>query len=718
MDVYEVRLAPVYMESSGERLGKATLRRFQSRLVEVREGAVLLTAPTGSGKTVALLTDVERGVSVGLYPNNELVCSQITGLHRFITEHLSMRPAYTGLLEYCVSNEAEGHRGYPLNEYVAEEPVDFFSERKVSKLYVVGMGGRLVRVLGEKGKIGVLVEAVAKKLGRIRRQKLEYAIVVGTPDTFFLLSLYIYRNLEDVGKLLGILIKSWSAPLDVLNRELMRQGFARDRLATITSVLLPLLDSTIFVDEYHLYGLYELSSLRVLAWALKHIHEWSGRIVFSSATPRREVAEEVASVLGLQLTELNAISHVKESGDESELVRGPTKLVFIGVDTDSNSYIGRLYRSSEKAHVLVDTPDFSNFVNTYKAGVGRGMVILEKVYHAELFARTVLGKHGVKPVCAYSMASGGLCDEGTGYADSGRLLVVGTGAKIGQGVEYTRVSFGVVARVTTPDLLQSIGRIGRRLSDESTVLIPIDESLLTGRNGVAKNLKHKMTYRELAEWAENNAKPYLKAVPEGYRELYAGAMTVREELLKLAGLALYYRHTDTYSKAYNTVNRAVLSNLVTLAPADKLYEVAMFRSTGPTVSYCREDSCTCMKEDLGTIVRNFEVKSVNGKLAITSGGRGELRVLCKKELKLKSTINANKGKTMLASWSVLMDMFGCIIADAEGERATELERELGDTFFLVIQVKDKDFASYISRTGKGLIIEMDAGTTGIALLYI
>lgn len=716
MDAYEVKLAPVYMESSGTQLGKATLRRFQADLVEHRDGAILLVAPTGSGKTVALLTDPYRGVSLGLYPNNELVCSQVAGLHRFITEYLTMKPAHTGLLDYCTSQEAAP--SHPINEYYSEAPLDFFGERKIRSLYVAGMSGAVVRALGEGGKLGALVESIAKKLGRIRHERDKYAVVLGTPDTLFLLSLYIYGSLEDAGKIIDILLKAWHLPLSEIDRSLRELGFTGDRLSRITSVLLPLLDSTIFIDEYHLYGLYEISSLKILVWSLRYIHEWSGRVIFSSATPRRSVAREVADVLGLELRELDAVSQVKERGDSTELVRGPVRLVFTGIDTKAENRLGKLYGSSEKAHLLVNTAEFNDFIEHYRAGDGRGIVILEKVYHAELFAESVARIHGVKPICLYSMASGDYCEEGSGYSDAGRLLIVGTGAKIGQGVEYTRVSFGVVARVSAPDLLQSISRVGRRLADESTVLIPLDESLIQGRGGVRYKLKEKATYMELAEWVEQSAEPYLRDIPEKYRGLYAKAMKIREELLKLVSVAIYYSHTHTYSKAYNSIDRGVLDKLVVLSPVDRLYEVAMFRSTGPAVSYCRGELCPAGREDLGVIVRNFEVESRSGELAVRSGGRGELYVYCGKEGKLAGFVEALRDKVVLIGWDNLRAIFDCYVVDSAGRRLTRLEEELGGSVLLLVPLINRDFAEYIGRTGRGLIVELDNGTRGIALLYI
>lgn len=724
MGEYVVALKPVYMESSGEYLGRAVLRKFQKELADVDEGAIVLSAPTGSGKTVTLLTDSERGVSIGLYPNNELLCSQVAGLHNFIVEYLGMRPEQTPLLDYCKATEEAEVDQIPLNMYTSDKLIDMFG-RRVSKIYVAGMSGRVVKTVGDRGKLDVLAE-VSSRLASIHEN--EYAIVLCTSDTFFLLALYLYGNFENIGKLLSVLITtlrtaSSNVSSDYLNRVLMRHEFFRRELEKIVQVFLPFRRSTLFVDEYHLYGFYELSSFKALAHILRYAHDWEGRLIFSSATPRRVFVEEVSEELGLKskLKELNAIDQVKECGDYAELVRGPLKLVFVEVETGAGSYIGRLYASSELAYELLNTEEFAEFMKLYKNGVGRGMVILEKVSHAELFAEEIYSKYGIKPICLYSMPRENVCIESITYNSHGNLFIVGTGAKIGQGIEYPGVTFGLVARVTAPDFLQSISRIGRRYPGEGLVLIPMDAKALNkALKSKSTVLKDNVSYGELAKWVEEIGEPYMKGLPSGYEAVYREIIKAREELLKTAGLALYYRISEAPSESMRELSSSTLKSIEVLSPPEALYTLLMFRSTGPSVTYCRdvggELKCYEKSEDLGTIIRNYEVRAEKGKLTIKAAGRGGVVVRCRKDVALRNFIDSLSDKALVIEWSVLRDWFKCMCKDENGDRVDELEKELVDQLFLVRNTRSEDFAEYVCRSGRGLAIKVE--NTSIPLLYL
>ncbi|MEM0065139.1 MAG: hypothetical protein QXM10_08335 [Metallosphaera sp.] len=707
-----VRLEPLYMQPSNEYLGKAVLRQFQKQLADYNDGAILLSAPTGSGKTVATLTDTQNRLNVALYPNNELVCSQIAGLHRFIIENLQMQPTQTNLLDICKSlDEQQQSANLPINIYESQTPVDIFGN-KINRIYIAGLSGKLIRSL-EKGKLDTLVDAIGQKLGNINNN--EYAIVVGTPDVFFLLSLYLYGNLGDIGKFIDILTKN----IDKIDNSkeidniLRNQGFIRDRLSKIVQVIMPMKNSTLFIDEYHLYDLYELASLKVVLWVLKIIHDWQGRIIFSSATPKKNIAKDLAGILGLQLQTIDGISQAKTKGDDkTELVRGPITLNFIEVDTDARSFIGRLYGSSEHAYELLDTNEFKTFIQNYNNGSGRGMVILEKVSHAERFVQELYNKFNIKPICKYSMAIPNLCNMSSAYTDQGKLLVVGTGAKIGQGVEYANVNFGIIARVTAPDFIQSISRIGRRYPGESTILVPLDSKLL---DKASQLFNSNINYNELVELSE---KFYLGAIPQKFESLYEDLMSIRENLLKLAGIVFHYRLSETSTQQIKGINKNKIKEIVKYTPPENLYQIAMFRSAGPTVTYYRNigNNTVSQEEELGTIIRNYEIISKNGKLFISDIGRGEIEVICEKSNILLDYIKDHKGKKILIAWKTLRDTYGCHVM-VKGEYVNQLDNELNDYVFM-ISIRDPDVAEYVTRTGKGITLSLKGGTEKVPLFFI
>jgi len=712
------------MESSGEYLGSVRLRKFQKDLVDVKDGIVLLSAPTGSGKTVTLLTDPDRRVAIGLYPNNELLCSQIAGLHSFINNYLEMKPDKTSLLEYCVKGYVEIDYS-PLNIYVSDKPVDFFG-RKIKEIGIAGFSGEVVKAVANKGKLNELIR-VSDELGKmIEKNEDKYVIVLATPDTFFLLVLYAYSNFDAVGRLLHYIITYGNEVFSFEDLdELMRKiGLIREKLANVARVLLPVRESTIFIDEYHLYGFYELSSFTALLYLLKHVHGWEGRLVLSSATPNFVFQEKIGEKLGMNVKQINGLNQVKETGDGDELVRGPTNIVFMDVKTKGRNRVSKLYMSSELAYDLLNREFFKKqFKKCLKSGK-RIMVMLEKVSHAELFTEKFYSIYGVKPKCAYSMFREDICSENEDWN-----IIVGTGAKIGQGVEYPGVIFGVVARIESTDFLQSISRVGRKYPGESIVLVPLDTELLKELDNVEIFSRGKVSYVELAKWVENDGRPYMKKKPSGFENIYSTFISIRERLVKLVGLALHYRVSGAYMEEYMKQLKQIsggLENIFIHSSPDNLYTLLMFRATGPSVHYCRELKgelkCFDRGEDLGTIIRNYDISSRDGRLVIKGFGRGEINVECENIQALVDLVNLLKqdGKRLLIDWYTLKNIYKCSLRvevnDGAVELLTSVETELEDQLFLIPEIMNDEFAEYIYRTGRGLRVKLNKGS--LILLYI
>ena len=705
-------------------MGSVRLRKFQKDLVDVKDGIVLLSAPTGSGKTVTLLTDPDRRVAIGLYPNNELLCSQIAGLHSFINNYLEMKPDKTSLLEYCVKGYVEIDYS-PLNIYVSDKPVDFFG-RKIKEIGIAGFSGEVVKAVANKGKLNELIR-VSDELGKmIEKNEDKYVIVLATPDTFFLLVLYAYSNFDAVGRLLHYIITYGNEVFSFEDLdELMRKiGLIREKLANVARVLLPVRESTIFIDEYHLYGFYELSSFTALLYLLKHVHGWEGRLVLSSATPNFVFQEKIGEKLGMNVKQINGLNQVKETGDGDELVRGPTNIVFMDVKTKGRNRVSKLYMSSELAYDLLNREFFKKqFKKCLKSGK-RIMVMLEKVSHAELFTEKFYSIYGVKPKCAYSMFREDICSENEDWN-----IIVGTGAKIGQGVEYPGVIFGVVARIESTDFLQSISRVGRKYPGESIVLVPLDTELLKELDNVEIFSRGKVSYVELAKWVENDGRPYMKKKPSGFENIYSTFISIRERLVKLVGLALHYRVSGAYMEEYMKQLKQIsggLENIFIHSSPDNLYTLLMFRATGPSVHYCRELKgelkCFDRGEDLGTIIRNYDISSRDGRLVIKGFGRGEINVECENIQALVDLVNLLKqdGKRLLIDWYTLKNIYKCSLRVEVNNGAVELltsvETELEDQLFLIPEIMNDEFAEYIYRTGRGLRVKLNKGS--LILLYI
>ncbi|MEM4838002.1 MAG: hypothetical protein QXS39_06010 [Desulfurococcaceae archaeon] len=715
-----VTLLPVYMVSSEEYLGEVRLRRFQKDLLDVKEGVVLLSAPTGSGKTVTLLTDPDRRVAIGLYPNNELLCSQIAGLHNFINNYLGMKPVKTTLLEYCIKGYVENDYS-PLNLYVSDKPIDLFG-RTIREIDIAGFSGKVVKTVANKGKLDELVKVSDKLKKMIKESEDKYVIILATPDTFFLLVLYAYGNFDAVGRLIHYIMTHGDGGFDLKNLdELMRKiGLARRKLINVAKVLLPARESTLFVDEYHLYGFYELSSFKALLYLLKYVHGWEGRLVLSSATPNIIFQKEIVKELGMNVKQINGLNQVKEDGDEDELVRGLTKIVFMEVETGGRNRVSRLYKSSELAYELLTRELFKKYLERS----GKSMIMLEKVSHAEIFTEKLYNTYGVKPKCAYSMVREDICSENGDWS-----VIVGTGAKIGQGVEYPGVTFGVVARVESTDFLQSISRVGRKYPGESIVLVPLDTKLMNELDKVEIFSGEKVSYLELAEWVEKDGRPYMKKIPGGYENIYSTFISSREILVKLVGLALHYRLSGAYMEEcvkYFKQVREGLKNIFIHSAPDNLHTLLMFRASGPSVRYCRElnEGLKCFDEgeDLGTIIRNYDVSSRDGKLVIKGIGRGEINVECVNIRALLDLVDSLKrsGRRLLVDWYTLKNIYKCSLEvkadDGGGESLSNVETELENQLFLVPEIMNDELAEYIYRTGRGLRMKLNKGS--LILLYV
>ncbi|MEM1897727.1 MAG: hypothetical protein QXD36_01280 [Sulfolobales archaeon] len=728
MDEHEVVLTPVYVKLSGEQIGNARIRKFQKEVADKSEGLVALSAPTGSGKTVTLLTDKKRGVSVGLYPSNELLRSQVAGLHNFIVKYIGMKPRETLLYDYCRTG-AVPENYVPMNVYVSDGSVDLFG-RRVNKVYIVGMSGDVVKAVASRGKLDMLVE-VSNKLANIGEDG--YVAVLATPDTFFLLTLYAYGNIDALSRFIHYLLaRREPSNYEELDKLMRRMGISRSKLEKIVRAFLPHKESTLFIDEYHLYGYYELSSFKALLHILTTVHGWKERVILSSATPSTSFQKELAKELNMSCTNVKGFNYIKERGDADELVRGPVRLVFTKVGGNRGNKIGRLYDASRRAFELIQSPRFREFMERFREGSGRGAVILEKVSHAEIFAEALHRATGVKPLCMYSMPREDICEEMPAYEDSGKLLVVGTGAKIGQGVEFPRISFGVVARVTAVDFLQSISRIGRRLEEESTVLVPVAKKEL--EEVVKKSIfaEKKVSYKDLAEWAENKGEPYMKKIPSGYEAVYRDIISMRENMLKIVGLALHFRLSKAiYGDIAKHIEklRPQLQKLRIVASPDNMGTLLMFRSSGPSVTYCREIQgkvrCYDRGEDLGVLVRNYEVASYDGYPLIKSVGISEIGIECERQIDLEDFVVVEERMDrprapIVVDWHTLRDLFRCrpVIYNCSGkpEELKRLNRELEDQLFLIPSTTNDELSEYIYRVGRGLRIKLNEGS--ITLLYL
>ncbi len=688
-----VKLKPVYMKSSDEYIGAARARCFQKKLADTDAGLVLLSAPTGSGKTVTLLTEHRYGLALGLYPNNELICSQVAGLHNFIVRFVGMKGERLDLLESCwdAVRGKEVDRE-PLNIYSSDAGVEIFG-RRVRRLYVLGLSGKLIKRTGEETKLQRIRELLRKVLNPKNGREDSYAILLGTPDTFFLLATYSYRDFSKVGKVLDVITKFPYETPEFYEEILRKMHLAlRETLSEISSVVAPfLVGSTVFIDEFHLYGPIELSSLKLLIYALK-INGFGGRIVLSTATPNPEALRMLEDEYGSKATPLDALNDVKTDGDADELVRGETVIKFLPVGACSGNTIKRRFACSEGASSLLDV----------FAGVeGRFLGIVEKVGHAELLARSLLEKLGVKPVCFYSTYDEAFCLEPTLESVEGASFIVGSGAGIGQGVEFRNVKYGIVARVTPEDYLQSISRICRGVEGGCLVATPLCSNEL---EKISDGLE--LDYRGFVEWLPSSRLFY--AGSRNKLELIRKYLEQREHVLRRYIAYSFYRETG--SRVVSVEQETSAEPLKIIATPDELGNLARFRQGSLLVFIRRNEVKEEREVDYGVVVRNYDfIVDRDGVLRLIDLARGSGRTV---EIECKETGVLEELPSGSLVGRSFLNLLGCTIKGPSDEGGTSPIRHEGGELFLYVNIDDSDFADYLSVTGRGIRI---SSTNGILI---
>lgn len=603
----EIEVNPVYIPLGNTETGSIKWRRFQEELAKYTGNCfIVLEAPTGSGKTVTLLTDHENGIALGLYPNNQLVCSQATSIG-LLLKKAGMKQIEQGFQEACRSiliGEEPKEPKPPVDIYESESGLDFFG-RRVRRVWILGLAGKLLSDV--KGRKLETIRNTLRRLMENRKQD-DYGVILGTPDTFFLLASYTYVGFEIAGKVLDLLLKTHGSGVkwgfEEFNRALMKLGVTRDILTQTSQVINPIImGSTIFIDEYHIYGPFEYSSLKLLMYTLK-INNFNGRIILSSATPVEEAAKELSHELDEDFKQIKVVDvykSVKNSGDPLELIRGRTIVHFIGLeDTKTRRKIGQLYEASARSHELIEY--IRKHIDATEKAIA--MYIVEKVSHAEVMARRILESFGVKPTCIYSTPNEDYCINDPQVPSQ---HIVGTGAAIGQGVEYPNVKYGIVARITTTDYIQSFGRICRGIEEECHVYTYVPENTLEKAMENNKLGDSRLDYIDFIE-SLGKLKMFYDARSVIRDRIIAGLIESRNNLLRSYITYLFYRETG--SKTVMERQLSELAKVRVVASPEELAQLATFRHSGIEISYKRQGTKSEKKADLAVLLRNYEIVGV------------------------------------------------------------------------------------------------------------
>jgi hypothetical protein len=224
--VLEIEIDPLYLQDSNEYAGKFKLRSHQSELRNSNDPAILLEAPTSSGKTLAfLLRSLEHfDNTIVLYPTNALMWDQARSIATLI-----------GLLGYRCSIAVEEREGTITwqGENVGSSDVG---------LYVISAD-----------TLSALIEKTHSSEGQVLLHELRRGptkrILLTNPEILYLLFTYRFTQAS----------------------KLLDEVFSRTNIGSL-----------LVVDEFHLYYGYSLAIISYLLYMLRNVFTQK---IFTSATP-------------------------------------------------------------------------------------------------------------------------------------------------------------------------------------------------------------------------------------------------------------------------------------------------------------------------------------------------------------------------------------------------------------------------------------------------
>ena len=678
------------------------LNQFQSDVYKLLNKGrdILLTAPTGSGKTLTLLLNTEfytglgRGRLLGfvaLYPNNTLLKNQMCTVEEVIVEHFDasivdssntcnrLLCRVKGRRVRCECVGGSGSFAGAVDECV--EPLTIYEVNRervgnawpeVRYIGFLLLSGRYIRSSGGVPKREALYALAEKALKYARRGGL-YLVVFATPDTYLLALTGAYRDFEGVGKTIHniLLALARGEPPERLEHILRRTGaLPRSAVDEVVSVTQRVLDLPLFIDEFHLYGPYEVDALHALVKLYKGV--FGHPLVFSSATPAEDILEELDIGQGYERIEAALVN-----GDKGFRVRGDTEFEVIPVETPRGGLLS-YFKASEEVPTLA-SDILEQELDRIKQG--RALVILERLWMVSTLARS-LSNRGLEVECIASIVPKDACRHGA-------PIIVGSEATT-QGVNLGRVVLGVMGGTSSEDVIQRIGRVGRRGVDSKVYLV------LPAHVLEENTPRPTMDYYGLVDWINRAYPNYPRRrrevsslIPQRYHK-------VRRELIYSLGVASLAR----VSGITGWLRRIPLSQSDALdmlesfiGPPSSLVKMLLFRRTGFTVRFLVKDTGDTGETSIGIISRNFEVMSIarDGTLIIALRPKrqtltlrlsGDPAPFKNKFVEIQTFLSLTRGQVEL------------------GEGHTLQGDQVGDSLVYVLDAGDK-LAEYLSYTGEG-----------------
>lgn len=593
-------ISPIYMESGSAKLGKWNLRRFQEKVMDTISSKknTVLTAPTGAGKTLTLLLG-KQGM-VGLYPNNTLLLDQQKSIDKILRSALNARLVSREKSDPNRQDSPDLLRIYELDDKYR------LPNSKNRRVVVVLLSGQYIPY--EKDESGrfiskreIIKEKIVDKICYPKHLGEEpYIIVMGTPDTALMILSGIYRDFEKVGYTLHDAIIASSEGID-LEYILSRFGVATvSELKSIASIRDCLLRYPWFIDEFHLYGLYEALMVLPLIHVYRDYIGWEEPVILSSATPKGVLYKRL--IKKLNPIPINAVVSTKGSPDS--LVRGVTEVEIVEVEVSGRGIL-KWFKVGYNLDSII-----ANEINKIKqvlSSNGNAFIIVDRVNQVTPIVGLLYHNYGIKPECSVAI-------KPTECVDSSNI-VVGS-ESISQGINRDNVKYGIVTSYNWASLIQRFGRIGRRTDSRVVLVLPKKERLypmeeLDERNVTYSEFidKVKSTYPDI----DLSRKPETSTISEIYG--------TRSELIEYASVITYAK-VSSAGNMLRTLQDILATNSHIL---DKFYgkpatipSILTFRSSGPPVLVKKPDG-KYDATDLGTVIRNYAIMEVETEIKDVKG---------------------------------------------------------------------------------------------------
>lgn len=686
---------PVCIRYSNKRIGRIKLHVLQDKVYElINKGKnILLNAPTGSGKTLTLLLATSYGGAVGIYPNNTLLINQRNSIHDIITKYSEIGDciAYYNiekemLLDDCPSKTPDS----PLLIYRINDFSGILKNYKHIALLTIS--GTII----EKREGKVKREIVYTLAEIAYRYKDVYIITLTTPDTFLLLYTGAYRDFETIGKLVHNLLVSISngkKPREIENDIRKSMTAARSSLAPIIGIRARLLEFPLFIDEFHLYGSFELDALHVILSINKEVSIEKYPIVFSSATPAKDTIEKLQQ-------EFVEVKYRSEDNDckNGFSVRGETIVEIIGVETESKG-LGAYYQVGDHVpNILLIY--YKDSLKKHLSKGGKVMVILDRVYQVFQLVDEFL-KHDMAPVECHVSMPNPKCQNNSN-------IIVGS-QKLTQGVNIENVTLLATTAVGVEDAIQRFGRGGRRGTETYTLLFVPSQRI----NVIQKYNSRSLNYNEFINEVLGKLYTDLNARKRDPASKLEKLHEIRQKLIysvAIVSLARVAGQPELLKYIINKIDRDTTNATTRLVYGDPLTLALLlkYRRTGFKIKYKIIKDNNIYEDDIGVIIRNSRIVRADGELLVVDPWNPPKKVKERDITTIDATYISDyalRGKITRLKYLLQKYNIEILINNVNVKPATDV------LLYVYKTPPNEDYALFLVQSGEAILIQFASAST-------